>query len=181
MPVFRVSIQKSAEGRYWTNRYHVQAPDLTEAQEIGELIVSAEKSAHLSYVSFVSMLSSTIIPGDDSYIVTPLTGLGLRTSYTSAVPLTVCARIVMQAGPGRPDAKFLRASAGNMDIQTPIVLKAAYVSEMNAGYCASLLAIGTLVTEAGVTYETIATSPKVSNHQLSRGTRKQVTPVIPLS
>lgn len=180
MAIYRVSIQKTADARYWTNRYFVQAATIQDAQDIGDLIVAAEKTIHLNYVIFASMLTSSIIEGDSAFLVKPLSGVGARTA-TGPMPLTVCARVLLQPDNfGKPDVKYLRGCIGPGDLGTATLLGGPFVNTINSGYCAAILAIEDVCTDNGQSYATVGVSPKVSQHQLTRGTRKAVTPVIPL-
>jgi hypothetical protein len=181
MTIYQISIQKSVESRFWTNRYWVNADTISNAQDAGDDIVAAEKLIHAAYVDFISMRTSLATEENPSvYLVKPLSGEGGRT-VTTVVPLTVCLRVLLQKGPGRPDVKYYRGCVQASDIADVATFASTFISGLNSGFCEALKDVVGLTTQAGTAYANIQASPRIAQHQLTRGTRKATQPVIPVS
>lgn len=181
MPQYQLTIQKSAGGVYWTNRYFAQADDFNEAQQAGIEVAAAEQAIHLNYVTMVSLRTSLVGVEDPSqYLIYPLEGNGQRAADTP-LPLTICVRAINLKGPGAPDVKYLRGCVNAADILNPSTFKPASVNAYEVTYSGPLFAVEGLVSEDGRSYTSCAVSPKIAQHQLSRGTRKRTEPVIPVS
>ena len=181
MPVFQVDIQKSCDNIYWTNRYYVTAASITDALAPAHQIVEAERASSYNYVSFISNRVS--VPGPEqpsTYIVTPEQGQGARVP-TAVMHLTVCALVKLNWRAGRPDQKFYRGMIGASDLAQTQRLTAAAVNTIEQGVCAELFDIAALCTKTGQSYTSIDCSQRVSQHQLTRGTRKRTQPIIPVS
>jgi hypothetical protein len=181
MPVYQVTIQKQEGSEFWVNGYHVNEANMSVAALAGAEIVEAEKSLHLNYVNFVSMRIS--VPGPEQpnvYRIVPLSGVGGRAA-TGALPLTICARVLMLHGDGRPDAKFLRGVCNPSDIGSTRTWSSAFTTTVNNTYIAGLNGVEGLVRRDAESYQGFQLVPLISNHQLRRGSKRKLTPVIPIS
>lgn len=181
MAVFQCSVQKAVQNRYWTNRYFVDAADLTAAEARGVQIVAAERAVHAAYVEFISLRTSTIAVEKPSvFLIYPLQGEGSRV-VTTVVPLTVCARVLLRKGPTRPDQKFLRGVVQASDMDSVDSFTTSFVNFVNTNYSAPLFAIPGLCSIDGEDIIAVQASSKIAQHQLTRGTRKKTQPIIPVS
>lgn len=181
MPVWQVNIQKAVGGVFWTNRYFVEAPAIEDGIPIMQQLVTVERNVHLAYVDFISCRISK--PGKEKpteYITIALSGEGNRPA-PAVVPLTLTVRVEFYKGPHRPDLKYLRGVCEPTDWANARNYTATFVSFMVTNYTLPMADIEGLVSIDAQTYKTIQCSPKISQHQLSRGTRKKTTPKIPVS
>lgn len=180
MPLYGISVQKGTGGNYWTNKYYCEAADFPAAENVADEIVAAERASTLGYISFISWRVSLAGEEDPSlYVVKPLTGFGNR-SFSTVMPLTVCARVLLSTGPGRPSPKFYRGMVQAGDYYSVADYSPTFVALMQANVVAGLEAIEELTDESGNAIISIFCSPKISQHQLTRGTKKKTQPVIPV-
>lgn len=181
MPLYSLSIQKVTGGNYWTNRYWVTANDFDGALVVGRQIAEIERTFTAQYVQFVSMRASTPVPDSPSQFVTEVLGFFGTKSFSTAMALTVTVRVEMWKGPRRPDVKYYRAAARAEDMGSPVLYTTAFITGLNDGPLAALQNVDGLVDRGNVPYTKIEASVKVSQHQLRRGSKAKLRPVIPVS
>lgn len=176
MPIFKVDIEKSLEGEYWTNRYLVLADDLATAVIHAQDIKSVERNIHATEVLFTKYRVSDTSVGTDVYVTFPVNDNGLSSHSSPLLPLFNVLRVDMVVPVGRPSRKYYRGilSEGSSTFNT-------IDSGSLGGYNTALLDLldlpicdpqGSLITG-------YIAWPSVGMRQLRRGTRRRATPVIP--
>lgn len=181
MPLYQLNIQKVSSGNYWTNRYYINAESFDGGLVVGRAIADIEKTFTGSHVQFVSQRVSTPVKDKPNLYVTEVLGFYGQKAFNYAMPLTVCVRVELRKGPTRPDVKYYRASARAEDLASSVLFTNAYVQALNDGPLAALLNLDGLVDRGNRPYDAIEAAVKVSQHQLRRGTKAKVRPVIPVT
>lgn len=177
MPRFQVDIEKSALGERWTNRYFVEAADLTAANAMGSALVTVEKSFHRAWVAFNTLRVRTAVQGDDLYTITPLTGTGAVAGTTAAsLPLFNVLRIDLGAAAGRPSRKYYRGVLQVEDQAAGALDPAAYLNAVQG--LETILEGGNLVDVDGQVLLTVAPHQRVGMRQLRRGSRRKTEPIL---
>lgn len=180
MPLFQIDIQKRWNEMYWTNVYHVEASDIPAARLIGYDIVSAERAIHMPFVLFVSMRTRPY-PGPSEGNIQTLDAQGSAPAG-DFLPMFNVVRVDFPTAIGRPSRKFLRTQIPETGTANGVLLP-AYVSLIQTEYIAPLasLPVGTLVDIDGQALTTGILYPAVGMRQLRRGSKRVVTPVIPVA
>lgn len=181
MPIYQVDIEKSltpgvGNTVYWTNVYHVQASDITNAIAAGNGIVTIEKQAHGTIVSYTKMRVQQTSPIAMSGTIVPLSGTGARSS-SNPMPLFNVFRVDFNVGGGRPSRKYLRAPVLTTDNSSG-ALVAGTITFLNTSYITPLVALGTVVDPQGQAFQSGAPYPLVGMRQLRRGSKRKTTPVL---
>lgn len=174
MPVFQVDVQKRLVAEYWTNRYFVSDDTIAGASLVAEDIADAERLFHGNAVEFVSVRTSTVAEGDDTYVTTPLFGFGELT-LTDYLPLWNVIRVLFGGTGGRPYYKLYRGCLDESNVLGS-VLSAPLITAVNSA-CAVFS--GVVTTGLGELLATGTVDPRVRMRQLRRGKRKRTTPVLP--
>lgn len=181
MAIYKIDIEKSTSPTsgstvYWTNVYHVNAPDLANAITVGNSIVTLEKTIHASSVNFTKMrVQNTSVLAQAGTIV-PLSGAGGR-SVTNAAPLFNVFRVDFAVSSGRPSRKYLRGPVATADI-TNGALQSAIVTSIQNNYITPLINTGVMTDPQGQGFVSGAVFPSVGMRQLRRGSKRKTTPVI---
>ena len=181
MSLYQLDIQKAVQGTYWTNKYTVEANGWADAISHGMEVVAIERSFHLTYVEFISFRVS--VPGPEKpseFMTTVIAGTGQR-AFAGILPLTVALRVELFKGPRRPDLKYYRGCANSGDLANVREWTPAFISSILDGPCTALANVDGLVSSQGLDYLSVQPNVKVAQHQLRRGSRKKVTPIIPVS
>lgn len=110
MPQYRVQVFKriGANGKEWSNSYHVRAADLTAADVFAADIAAAEIAIHKANVQFVRYRVSTELEGDNSFLTIPLNVFGAVPVASGQLPLFNTVRVDFAVFGGRPSYKYLR-------------------------------------------------------------------------
>lgn len=179
MAQFKIDIQKSFTGLFWTNRYIVEAADLAAAADVGETIMGAEQTLTISAFTMDKYRVSTGLVGDDSYVIVPVNEPGSREATGALLPLFNVARADFAPASGRPSRKYLRCgiTADDLSALVTFALDAAFVSALQA-YADALVALPEFVDPQGQTFITGSAVQLVAMHQLRRGSRRPTEPVI---
>lgn len=179
MTVFQVDIEKSYQGlEYWTNVYHVQATDLSDASAKGSEIAVIELANYFQPVTITKIRASTV-PVDTGQFITLTTNLVPTTPAPGdgLMPLFVCARVDFSTAIGRPARKFLRAVLTQGDTPNG-VLPSTVVAGINDNYSTPMVALGYLCKVNGDLVTGGACSVNASDRQLRRGSKRK-GPIIP--
>lgn len=137
MPLFQVDIEKRLASEYWTNRWIVNAGDLSASLAYAGLLVTAERELHSDLVTFTRYRASSLTPGDGVYTVQPIGLNGMR-NVTQVLPLFNTLRMDFNAVTGRPSRKYFRACLGESEINGEVVDTSFFVG--GAGSITNLFA-----------------------------------------
>lgn len=181
MALFSLDVQKAVGGVYFTNRYILEGAAVTSFDTAAMAIVQAEQAIMLAQVSFISYRVSDAIVGNDQYIVVPLSLQGLRVGGAEALPLFCCARVDFQVAIGRPSRKYLRGVLVEGDQSAYGLLNATVVSFINENYTAYVVAQSEFVDVDGQNIVSGGCIANVAMRQLRRGSKRRLTPIIPVS
>lgn len=181
MAVYQVDIEKSFSPTtgttiYWTNVYHVNAADVASAVVSGQSIVTLEKQAHATTVSFTKMRTRLAGSTGNTGTITPLTGAGVR-AIADNLPLFNVFRIDFGVATGRPCRKYLRGPVGESDSTSGAIL-AGTVTALTNNYATPLLNMNVVCDESGQPLLNATVYPYVGMRQLRRGSKRKTTPVL---
>lgn len=182
MPVYQVDIEKTAlspasQQVYWTNVYHVQAPDQATAVTQGSAIVTLEKVIHAANTTFTKMRVRNVSVLGMAPSIVPLTGTGGRTTPSDYLPMYCVLRVDFGKATGRPCRKYLRIFIGEGD-QSNGNLLTGFESSMQTGYATPILALGYICDADGTLISSADVVTQVQMRQLRRGSKRRTTPVI---
>lgn len=179
MGIYSMDSEKRLGGEYWSNRFIINAPTLTNALEVANDIRQIERTVTYASVLFTKYRVSTTTPHDDVYQIVNDNAPGLRAVTGSVLPLFNRVRVDFTVlGGGRPSRKYLLPPIGEAE-QTDGTLDAAAVAYYNANYAQPLLAIGEYVDVDGQAFTSASVFPIVAMRQLRRGSKRRSTPIIP--
>lgn len=176
MPLWKIDVQKTYNGEYWTNRYLTNVPDILTADAVADDIIAAERIFHLSSTSFVKKRVATMVEADNTFLSTPLLLSGLR-AIGSNQPLALfnTLRIDFPAGYGRPSRKYYRGVLTEADVIGAFItgpLMPIIENGLTALYAAAVCDPQETTLGRGVVIV------PVQMRQMRRGTRRRTTPVI---
>ena len=176
MPQFKLDIEKYYNGEYWTNRYIVEAIDLTDAATDGDAILASERPMHLPVVLFTKWRLSDFNPTTDEFIVKPVNLAGTRTGF-GGEPLALfnTVRVDFPAGFGRPSRKYYRGCLTEGDIIGPNLI-AGTVTYMQERV--STLTSAALVDPQGTLLGEGVVKTLLQMRQLRRGTKRRTQPIL---
>lgn len=179
--VVKVDVQKLRGGLYWTNRYLL---DLADPLDVSEAMITAivgvEKVIHGVSVQFVSVRVSDMAEGTDNFIVYPQTGTGATGDGGAPLAGFMTLRADLAVVPGRPLRKYYRVYVGEGQI-VGSVWDETYRSSCETQLGDLLEAIPTWCDPAGNHAQNVVVKTAVQMRQLRRGSKRKVTPVIPVS
>lgn len=180
MPVFKVDIQKSRGGIFWTNRYLVETATLSAAAETIEPIFEAEQLFHALDCQFVSGRASDNVPANDQFIIVPLSGGGAITVSGNPLPGFNCVRVDFSTGIGRPCRKYYRTYVGEAEA-AGYTWALDYYNIVSGAMLDLLANVPQLCDPGGEILSSQATQVPIQMRQLRRGSKRKVTPVIPVA
>lgn len=178
MPLWSLDIEK-VFGETWTNRYIVEADDLTSATALASVYLGAEGAVHSAMVTITRARVSSMVEGDDVYQIIQVNQQGLRAQNLEYLPLFNVVRVDFTAvGGGRPSRKYLR-----LPIYEPDTSGGSFVSTfqtlIETSYVAPLIAAGAMYRDVdGQSFSSGQIYPRVAMRQLRRGSRRKLTPVL---
>jgi hypothetical protein len=179
MALFALDIEKKLtfDPETWTNRYIVEATDLTLALLSSEAIYDAEVAIHLDVVQFTRYRVSDMDPDTDTFVIVPKSDTGARTTTGQTLPLFNVVRVDFPAGTGRPSRKYLRlpiqeSEQANGDLDTGLI------ALVNTDYGTVLGDISAYVDVDGEPLGSGVAHPRVGMRQLRRGSKRKLTPVL---
>ena len=177
MARYSVDIQKYYGTEFWTNRYMVEAASLTAADAIGAAITELEKAVTNNRITFDKRRTSSIVEGDEEYVITSLATPGEGTDATPLYPLFNVVRVDFSPGSGRPSRKFLRGvlTEGHADGMNLTSTISTFVA---TEYAVPLRDLAGFVDVDGQTFLSATVYNQISMRQLRRGSRRRTTPVI---
>jgi hypothetical protein len=180
VPRYNVDVQKSRGGIYWTNRYQLERnePGLTPAEVAA--FRSAEGPIHATTVQFVSLRISDAVPGTDNFAVYPLTGTGGTPDGGTPLPGFCCLRVDIPVGFGRPCRKYYRVYVGEAQSNGQTWIP-EYVADTQALMNTLQSTVAGLVDPQGNPWGVPVVKTVIQMRQLRRGSKRQTTPVIPVS
>ena len=182
MPVYQVDIEKTALSPastqvYWTNVYHVSAPDQATAVGQGNNIVTIEKTVHAANTTFTKMRVRNVSVLGMAPSIVPLTGTGGRATPADYLPMYCTARVDFGKATGRPNRKYLRVFLGESD-QANGNLTSTFENTMQVSYANQILALGFICDSDGTLISSADAITQVQMRQLRRGSKRVTTPVI---
>lgn len=130
MARFQVDIEKRLGSEFWTNVWQIEAPDLANAVLTAGAIVSAERVAHSTAVTFTRHRVSSVAQGDGIYAITPI-GLQGQANTGDLLPLFNTLRLDFTAPVGRPSRKYFRGCLGEAIISGDAVNTSVFVGFAN--------------------------------------------------
>jgi hypothetical protein len=179
-PFWQVDVQKQLGTEYWTNVYHVARSNQASARLFAEKVIALEREFHHNLTVFTSY-RVTPFPGPAEGTVVPvgLFGIGGAGPY---LPLFCCLRADFPAPTGRPSRKYWRLpieEVAQVNGQIEPTFVSAWQGVVDAFFAspdsAGMIDIdGQLLTSGRIL-------PAVAMRQLRRGSRRRITPVIPVS
>jgi hypothetical protein len=179
MPLWSLDIEKERLGEFWTNRYILNAADLTSAVSVGLTVVNNERSIHKPSVIFTRYRVSDFDPLTDIYSIVSVSLPGLAPSDPAgALPLFNVVRVDFNTAVGRPSRKYLRTPIGEGEHDSGN-LTAAYASFIHINYTNPMLGITEFVDVDGDAFTSGATFSVVAMRQLRRGSRRRTEPILP--
>lgn len=176
MPLFNVDVQKQQGNEFWSNVYHVDAADVTEALTRGQAIANIEKAVHGSDVNITAVRArrAGLIGAETAFAA-----LNIACTYAaSTMPLAVCARVVFGNGTSRPGIKYLRTAVNPTEVSQRTTIIPARLTTLQTNYCDPLLALPYLRDSKNRVVLTVKPAPNIANHQLRRGSKRKLQPVI---
>jgi hypothetical protein len=182
MPVYQVDIEKTAlnpasQQVYWTNVYHVSAPDQATAVSQGSSIVTIEKTIHSTLITYTKMRVRNVSVLGMAPTIVPLTGTGGRATATDYLPMYCCCRVDFGKATGRPNRKYLRIFILEGD-QVNGNLTAAAEGSFQTNYATPILSLGYVCDADGTLISSADVITQVQMRQLRRGSKRRTTPVI---
>jgi hypothetical protein len=179
-PFWQVDVQKRLGAEYWTNVYHCARSTQESAKLFADGVITLEKLMHHNTVEFVSYRVAPY-PGPAEGTIIPIGGFGTG-GAGSYLPLFNVLRVDFPAPTGRPSRKYWRlpleeASIINGDVEPTLVT--AYQGHIN-NYFASPASAG-MIDVDGQLLVSGRVMAAVGMRQLRRGSRRRITPVIPVS
>jgi hypothetical protein len=109
VPTYEINTFKKMGEENWSNRYIVEADDEAALLSAADMLISAERSFHLSNVLFTYVRASTMLAGDRNFFVFPQNTIGSLIPDGAPEPLWNCVRVDFSvAGGGSPSRKFYR-------------------------------------------------------------------------
>lgn len=179
MPLYRVQVFKriGANGKEWSNSYHVRAADLTGADGFAADIAAAEAAIHHANVEFVRYRVSTQTPGDNEFLTIPLNIFGARPVASSQLPLFNTVRVDFAVFGGRPSYKYLRlpieeTETADGQVQGPLagIIETGYMVPLVSMSPEDGLTNG-LVDEDGNGFTSASVKRQIQERQLRRRKR----------
>lgn len=179
--VVKVDVQKSRGGVFWTNRYLLDlASPADVSYEMAGAIAGHESQFHATTVNFISTRVSDMVPDTDNFYIYPWDFTGALSDGGSPMPGFITMRTDMGVGPGRPLRKYYRTYVGEDRVAGP-VWEGAYVTLVKTTLEDLLVEVPTICDPQGNQATYVVAKPPLQMRQLRRGTRKPLTPVIPVS
>lgn len=179
MPLFDVNIEKMYGSEFWTNRYVVQAADVTAAHAIGMAIYGYERSIHKFGVLFTKVRTSDRVIGTDVYVLTePNTQGSVAVPAGSALPLFNCVRVDFGVESGRPSRKYLRLPLFTSEVAAGDAVSNAVVTAVNTSYATPLVNEVGFVDVDNQSIITGAAKTGIAMRQLRRGSKRRQQPVL---
>lgn len=179
---YSLDIQKQMGGEYFTNRYMLDIASAAGGYDAAAAIYAAERAIMLEAVAFISYRISSVVVGDDDYIIVPLGTNGQRTvGAAAALPLFNVVRVDFAVTTGRPSRKYLRGILVEGDQSDFGVINSTLLGFVDTNYTAYLVALSEYVDVDG---QAIISGRAISNvgmRQLRRGSRRRTEPIIPVS
>jgi hypothetical protein len=177
MPIYQVDIEKFYQNEYWTNVYHVEADDLEAAVGYGSEITAIEQALHYDAVTFTKTRVSSVEPDDGIFSTQIVNQPGGAAGSPEYLPLPNCIRIDFQVFGGRNLRKFMRLPLLEGQ-QTAGLLGSATITDWNTNYVATIVALGYVCSPTGTHITSGYVLPQVANHQLRRGSKRKLAPII---
>lgn len=175
-PRWRIQIVKSLGAHTWSNDYLTDDATIEDAQDLGALLVTFERTIHQTTVLFVYMRVSSYLVGDRHFRHFPLNLTGIDTAADS-LPLFNTIRMDMGTSDSDPARKYYRIPVAE-GAQTNGIVNGAVLTSLNSVANTQLVTsgvIGHIVTTAGHPCLTAQFSANVQIRQLTRRKRKKVT------
>jgi hypothetical protein len=179
--VVKVDVQKTRGGLYWTNRWLLA---LASPADVSNAMVTAicneEAQLHATTVTIISVRVSDMVEGTDNFFIYPKNIPGTVTDVADPMPGFVTLRCDFGVGPGRPLRKYWRTYVGEGQT-TGGVWAPSYVSVATDRMEELLTLVPSICDPQGNVATSVAVKSALQMRQLRRGTRKPLTPVIPVS
>jgi hypothetical protein len=182
MPTYQVDIEKqmnlpTGNTYYWTNSYHVSAPDQATAVVSGNAIVVLEKTIHAANQTFTKMRVRNVSVLGMSPTIVVLSGAGGRSTPADILPAYCTLRVDFGKAVGRPCRKYLRINLGETE-QANGLITGGMIASTNAAYVVPLVAMNVVCDSDGDLITSGTIQAPVQMRQLRRGSKRKVGPVI---
>lgn len=177
MPLFSVDIQKRLGTYYWTNRYVIQADDLTLATNVVPGLVDTEKMIHATTIFFDKARVSDFVAGNDNFIIVPLSGNGEYAVVGDAYPMFNVVRVDLRVAIGRPSRKYYRTGFGEGEADGDHWSN-SYYPVLTAAMVQLTTTIAGLVDVDGQLIVGYAVPNLIGMRQQRRGSKRKLAPVI---
>lgn len=175
--VYQIDIQTAIAGTYITNVWHVYAPSLLDAVNMGLDDIAPLMAKLIPPTAFVNLVrASNPAPRDGNFISAPCNIPGTKVSESGGL-LPLWNRYMLNLLPpfGYSGRKF---AVGLMESETQDgILIPSAIAGIQGNVCDPLAALGYLCSPGGQYYTACNISPLVHMRQLRRR-KKRATPVI---
>lgn len=176
---YSVDSEKLLNNEYWSNRYIVEADNLTEAITIASVIRAIEQDCCTTEVTLTKYRVSTTAVGDDTYQIMSDNITGTKSIDSGRLPLFCRVRIDFNTvGGGRPSRKYWLPPLQESEVVNEM-LETAARTFYNDNYLQPMLAVDGFVDVDGQLFNGGSVIPKVAMRQLRRGSKRKVLPIIP--
>lgn len=181
MALYRLAIFKRltpAPDTVWQNVYHVDAADETEALQMGDQIITIERTIHSEEVQFwkqTARLASALAPSGRQSLYSGV--VGDRTVTPAArLPLFNAVRCIFGDDTGRSEQKYLRLPLYEGDVAGGFI-EEAFITTINTSYLNALNDLTFLRGPQGEPLLTFRVQDAIQNRQLGwhRRTRRALS------
>lgn len=176
---YSMDSEKLLNNEYWSNRYIVEADNLTEALAIAAIIRSIEQDCTCTTVTLTKYRVSTTAVGDDTYQIVSDNLSGLKGISSGFLPMFCRVRIDFNTvGGGRPSRKYWLPPLQEDELVNGM-LETAARTFYNNNFLDPLLAVDGFVDVDGQLFNGGSVIPKVAMRQMRRGSKRKALPIIP--
>ncbi len=179
--IFSMVSEKLCRGKYWTNRYLIQAAELSDAVTIGGQIRAIERNTSYDFVALTKYRVSDMAEDTDVYSTITDNLVGARTTPSGGDDLPLFCRVRMDfnvAGGGRPSRKYFCPPILEGET-TAEQLTAAALSFYLSTYIVPLITLGSLVDPDNQAWVNGSVAKDIGMRQLRRGSKRRALPVLP--
>jgi len=177
MALYQVDIEKQLDTEFWTNVYHVDVTDLSNAIGAGTTLVNIERTIHLDAVTFTKFRVRPYPSSGNTGTIVPVGELGQNTGQGAYIPLWNTLNVVFGVATGRPSRKYLKLPIPEAS-QTNGTFIQAFLDDWQEQYADAMQALDFLVDVDGQNILTVRVQPKVGMRQLRRGSKRRLQPII---
>lgn len=180
MPVFSMQIFKGAFGKVWSNRYHINGADLSDARDVIPIAVQYEQTLYPEYIDFTRVLLSTITENDRVFLVEVQNTPGARSTSTDRMPFFNTLRLDFTVGGLGDSARkyhrcLVEADSVGGNIADPLV---AIAQAETDDFITQMAAAGYPICKVdGSLLSLVSVFAEVQERQLRRRNKPKVVPI----